>query len=153
MSQNIADQVTESYNFSSWDTEIWDTPVRKVWSVNFISLKHANSLEIIVQEVLRENYSLKLGCEYSFLWDDNHSKIYRCWDESGRLELWKRIKETGQVGWTFKVENSPWKNYFLLKEPLLVFNLRDLVHFVIATENEVVEILSPCEPKITKIVS
>ena len=74
---------------------------------------------------------------------------YRNILEEYRLELWQHLDKTKQrCGNTFSVVESPWIASFRPHEPLLDIHYPKLVHFVIATGDDVIEILSPEAPRI-----
>lgn len=61
-----------------------------------------------------------------------------------RLKLWEHLDETQRrCGNTFTVPESPWLNLLNHEEPLLEVQYPGLQHFVITTEDDVVEVLSP----------
>lgn len=78
---------------------------------------------------------------------------YRNIEERYRLELWKRLaelKNRGATGSTLIVPDSPWIHEFASEPILEVFN-PGLVHYVIATENDVIEVLGDIEPKVERL--
>jgi hypothetical protein len=70
---------------------------------------------------------------------------YRNIDEAFRVDLWKWLDESGQrCGFTFTVIESPplasWETGYLHEMP------PGVRHYVVATEDDVVEVLSHCAP-------
>ncbi|MGD0001809.1 MAG: hypothetical protein ABSE21_17060 [Bryobacteraceae bacterium] len=75
---------------------------------------------------------------------------YRNIQEEYRLELWegrKRLNDPNARGWTLTVPHSPWVLDFANEPILEVFN-PGIVHYMITTENDVIEVLSNEEPRI-----
>ncbi len=59
------------------------------------------------------------------------------------MGLWKHLDQTNQrCGHTFLIESSPWIDSFQSEEPLLELYNPDLIHYIISTEDDVVEILA-----------
>jgi hypothetical protein len=78
---------------------------------------------------------------------------YRNIDESYRTELWQRrqqLNDPDATGWTLVVPDSPWIREFA-NEPILESFNPGLVHYMIATENDVIEVLSNEEPAVKRI--
>jgi hypothetical protein len=74
---------------------------------------------------------------------------YRNILEEHRLELWQHLDKTQQrCGNTFTVSYSPWIASFRPSEPLLDMDFPTLVHYVVATGDDVIEVLSPEPPNI-----
>ncbi|HYE19344.1 MAG TPA: hypothetical protein VEA69_12920 [Tepidisphaeraceae bacterium] len=73
---------------------------------------------------------------------------YRNIMEEFRLALWGHLDATGQrCGWTFTVVGSPWIASFRPAEPLLDLYFPGLAHYVITTEDDVVEVLADAPPR------
>jgi hypothetical protein len=78
--------------------------------------------------------------------------VYRNILEEFRRELWKEIKgQTEARSWTLTIPESQWIAYFSEAEPLLEEYYPGLTHYMICTEDDVVEILSSQPPQITEI--
>lgn len=78
---------------------------------------------------------------------------YRNIDELYRVELWERRKQMAHAdatGWTLIVPDSPWLREFT-NEPVLDFFNPGIVHYLIVTENDVIEVLSNEEPKVERL--
>lgn len=78
---------------------------------------------------------------------------YRNIQEEYRLALWKRrdaLGDPGLTGWAFTVPNSPWAQEFA-KEPILEIFNPSVIHYLITTENDVVEVLSAEEPAVEQL--
>jgi hypothetical protein len=75
---------------------------------------------------------------------------YRNILEEYRLNLWKRLADTinsDVKGWTLLVDDSPWIREFD-QEPLLAVLNAESRHYLICTENDVIEVLSNRPPTI-----
>ena len=78
---------------------------------------------------------------------------YRNILEEYRTALWRHLDKTSQrCGWTFEVLESLWSAELNNNEPLLEFHNPGLRHFVISTDDDVIEVLSNLEPKIEIIL-
>ncbi len=78
---------------------------------------------------------------------------YRNIDESYRLGLWERrqqLNDPNATGWTLIVPDSPWIKEFA-NEPILEAFNPGIVHYVIATENDVIEVLANEEPTVERL--
>ncbi|MGQ3278712.1 MAG: hypothetical protein ACT6WE_19475, partial [Shinella sp.] len=120
---------------------------RRPWPANQLPHYRTNSL-------LREHDDSDLVARiYSY----DANKIYRVafpWvsamrllDEGGLLEFWGKTKELGSRPGqtTFRVRNHAWT-----RESLLSFLVTDGWSFVVASDNECLEVLSVAPPTITE---
>ena len=79
---------------------------------------------------------------------------YRNLLEEFRLELWEHLELTHQrCGNTFTVTNSPWIVYLREKEGVFDSVYSEIDHYVVLTEDDVIEVLSPTKPKIDNLGS
>jgi hypothetical protein len=129
--------------YESWVLKEWVTPVSRAGSLQMVSLVDNVTLSIIVQDLLDRRRS-----RYRFTF--KKYPAYRNIDEAFRSELWKikNDKQAPKIGWTFSVEDSQWIESF--NKEVLKDIFPSLVHYVIATEDDVVEVLSPTLPDITE---
>ncbi len=125
--------------YDGWLVSRWETPVVDVERLLMVSLTDANRQLIIVLEgpraLGRPRWRVTFG----------HYPAYRNIDESYRVKLWKWLDDSGQrCGFTFTVEENPkfasWETGYLED---VAPNTR---HYVITTEDDVVEVLSVDEP-------
>ena len=130
--------------YENWKIEDWRTPVSDIEGLQMVSLCDDNrSLAIIVQGLIDP---VRRRFRISF----NQYPAYRNINESYRNELWNVLsKNVGKWGRTFIVTASPWIESFS-KETLL-FNHPEITHYVICTEDDVIEVLSPEPPEIAEI--
>ena len=129
------------YMYKDWKIKNWETPLAHS---NF-SLKslfdNLKKLEITVEN---SNSEYVISFEYQY-------PVYRNILGTYRLELWSYLKDNyPNHTSTFIVENSSWINYFVESEILLDVH-ENIKHFVIASERDVVEVLSPVSPNISKL--
>ena len=79
---------------------------------------------------------------------------YRNILEEYRLNLWKRRADavnSDAKGWTLFVDDSPWIREFD-HEPLLAVLNAESQHYLISTENDVIEVLSNRPPTIETLL-
>ena len=78
---------------------------------------------------------------------------YRNIEESYRLGLWQRrqqLNDPNASGWTLIVPDSSWVKEFV-NEPILEMFNPGIVHYLIATENDVIEVLASEEPTVERL--
>jgi hypothetical protein len=136
--------------YEGWRIERWETPASSAESVGMVSLvdmpgsadtghELAVTLDIMKSLGRWQRYRMVFG----------RCPAYRNIMEEFRLELWEhRHKSAQQCGWTFTVIDSPWVASFRPTEPLLDVFYPALTHYVITTQNDVIEVLSPDPPRI-----
>lgn len=130
-------------NYEAWKVRRWQTPFSDIRSITMATLTDNNQVLEIVLEATREEARPRWAVRFKIY------PVYRNIMESYRLKLWKHLDETGQrCGHTFTVEDSPWLVHFHDEEPLLAVSFPALEHFVITTEDDVVEVLSPEAPEV-----
>ena len=125
--------------YSTWQISRWETPVVDMSRLLMVSLTDARQELIIVLEDARSLARARWQVTF------RGYPAYRNIDESYRLALWRWLDESGQrCGFTFTVEETPrlasWHTGHL---HVVSANIR---HFVVATEDDVIEILSTEEP-------
>lgn len=129
--------------YEEWTLEKWATPISDVESLSMVMLVDDGMLSIIVQA---NGVSPKwFRCVFS------RYPAYRNILEEFRAELWERLEQQKQhLGWTAIVSNSPWISSFD-REPLLKEYYPQLKHYLICTEDDVIEVLSPQDPELQEI--
>ena len=129
--------------YETWTIRRWDTPVSDIRSITMVSLTDDNLRLEIILEATREEARPRWAVRFA------DYPAYRNIMEGYRLKLWTHLDETGQrCGHTFTVEASPWLQVFHKEEPVLEVQYSSLQHFVITTEDDVIEVLSPEVPEI-----
>lgn len=130
----------ENYRFLRWHS-----PMSEVRNLFMDSLHdHAAGLEIDLSEWLDGTQVAQFKVTFA------KYAAYRNIQEEYRLEMWRRRDETSDpraIGWTFTVPDSPWLREFA-NEPVLGLIAPDIVHYVIATQNDVIEVLAVGEPSV-----
>lgn len=119
----------------------WETPVSDAISLSMVSLVDKKSLEIVLQDLRdpqRKRYKITFVNVAAY---KNILEEYRLSESFSRKTY----------GWTIVSENSEWLNNFKEKEPLLEEFNPDCKHFIIMTENDVLEILCSNFPKVIEI--
>ncbi len=128
----------DSYNFKRWET-----PVSDAISLAMVSLFDKNYLEIVLQDLRDAN---RKRFKFTF----QKVAAYRNILEEYRTSETNSLNRN-TFGWTLVSENSEWLNYFKEKEPLLTEYNPNCKHFIIITEDDVIEILSSYFPEVTEI--
>ncbi len=117
----------------------------QVHSLVMVSLTHKVELSIILQDI-RDPQRRRFRFTFS------NCPAYRNILEEYRLELWSEIESRREgMGWTLIIPDSQWIAALKEKEPLIEVNCPDLVHYMICTEDDVIEVLSDELPKIVEI--
>lgn len=123
--------------YDSWKVKRWDTPIADLISLVMVSLIDDGMLNITIE-------APRLSNRPRWCFTFEKYPAYRNILEEYRLSLWKHLDESNQrCGKTFIVENSPWIASFQSQEPLLKLYHPHLMHYVILTEDDVIEILAP----------
>jgi hypothetical protein len=129
-----------------WDVQRWDTPVSDVQSLAMVSLVDRGQLSIVLEDVRSPKRR-----RFRFIF--SKYPAYRNILEEYRLKLWKQLDEktAKKLGWTFILSNSEWLRSLYDTEPLLETNFPRLTHYVIGSEDDVIEVLSPDPPTIAEV--
>ncbi|GBE94249.1 hypothetical protein [Nostoc cycadae] len=123
--------------YKNWQVKRWVTPIADLSSLVMVSLIDDGMLNITIEAPLLSNRP-----RWRFTFDKYPA--YRNILEEYRLGLWKHLDESHQrCGNTFIVKNSPWIASFQSQEPFLELYNPHLIHYVISTEDDVIEILAP----------
>ncbi len=119
----------------------WDTPVSDARSLAMVSLLDQDGLHITVQDLRdpdRRRY------RFSF----RKAPAYRNILEEYRTSEHVAGKD---IGWTRMASCSAWLREFAEKEPFLDVFMPGCKHYVIGTEDDVIDVLSPEPPEICEI--
>jgi hypothetical protein len=134
--------------YEQWRLRRWDTPVSDAKNLFMDSLHdHAGGLEMEFGDYFNNVATARYRVTF------RKYAAYRNIDESCRLELWNRrqqLNDPTATGWTFVVPESPWVQEFV-NEPILELFNPGIVHYLIATENDVVEVMSNEDPAIERL--
>jgi len=130
----------ENWNLTRWETSLSDAPSLRM---EYLLDRDAQdgALELVLQSV---STTERIRCQITFV----RYPAYRNILEEFRLELWARrdtISTAYALGCTMIVPNSPWIRE-LGKEPLLMIRNKNLVHYMVVTEDDVIEILTDETP-------
>ena len=130
-------------SYKQWRIERWDTPLSDIGSVALASLLDSGGQLTITIEAPREPGRPR----WVFTFDTYPG--YRNILEEFRLQLWEHLDATQQrCGNTFCVANSPWIEILRAEEGVFEHFYPKIAHYVILTEDDVIEILSPQLPTI-----
>jgi hypothetical protein len=125
--------------YENWRLKRWETPMSSAKFLVMESLHdHSGLLEIELADYVNSVPIARYKVTF------RRYPAYRNIQEKYRLELWQRLKELNDpnvTGWTFIVADSPWIQEFA-NEPILEFFNEGVVHYMITTEDDVIEILS-----------
>ena len=127
--------------YDKWKIKKWETPISDSKQLGMLSLHDiaaSNTLEVLLNDGTQE-------ISITF----KSYPAYRNILEEYRTKLWKHLDETSQrCGWTFEVIESTWIDELEQNESLIEVHNPGLRHFVICSNDDVVEVLSNEEPKV-----
>ena len=130
-------------NYQSWEIKRWETPLSDLEGRN-----------LVLQALTLGESGLTLTLESEvgiFSMHFNGHPPFRVIDEGFRGDLWITLREQdkSRFGNTLIIENSDFKDFLRLDG---YFNsmASDYVHYLIVTDNDVVEVLSRIQPTIQK---
>jgi hypothetical protein len=127
-----------------WKVERWLTPISDVRSIALVALvDNCHDLFVVVEAPRKAGRP-------RWLFRFPNYPAYRNMVEGIRTRLWRHLDETHQrCGHTFVVTSSSWADEVAAKESLLKVYHPEVKHFVITTEDDVIEVLSdrPAEIK------
>jgi hypothetical protein len=133
--------------YETWRLTRWDTPMSHAPSLRMEYLldrqDEGGMLEIGLQSV---SASERIRYRITFV----RYPAYRNVAERYRLELWTlrdAVSSAAAMGWTMIIADSPWIQEFA-DEPLLLALNENLVHYMVTTEDDVIEVLTNQPPKI-----
>jgi len=132
--------------YKKWRIERWNTPLSDIESVALASLSDSAGQLAITIEAPRQPGRPR----WEIIFDTYPA--YRNLLEEFRLQLWDHLDATKQrCGNTFLVTTSPWIETLRHNEALFEHHHPTVSHYVILTEDDVLEILSPTSPIIKSI--
>ncbi|MEO7190227.1 MAG: hypothetical protein ABI051_04165 [Vicinamibacterales bacterium] len=125
--------------YEGWRITRWETPVADMDRILMVSLTDAQRELVVVVEAYRATDRPRWRVRF------RDYAAYRNIDEAYRLNLWRWLNQSGQrCGSTFIVDEQPtfasWDTGYLQHQ------MPDTRHFVIATGDDVIEVLSGEEP-------
>jgi hypothetical protein len=133
--------------YEGWRIERWDTQLSDRSAVLMVSLVDEKQLTVTVEDTRspkRERWQFVFA----------RYPAYRNILEEHRMGLWHHLDQSGQrCGYTFIVLDSPWIESFRPQESLLDAFYPTLKHYVIATDDDVIEVLSPEPPLVVYLGS
>ena len=131
--------------YHEWQITRWETPLSDLKSVAMASLVDDGQLSITV-EAPREDGRPRWHVTFETY------PGYRNLLEQFRLELWTHLDSTRQrFGTTFTVADSPWIKTLRETEGVFDSYYPEIEHYVVLTEDDVIEVLSPDPPSIVAL--
>jgi len=134
--------------YENWHLRRWETPMSDVDHLFMESLTdRGGRLQIEVGDYVNNEAVSRYRITF-----ENYP-AYRNILEEYRLQLWQTRAanvHSGATGWTLIVNDSPWIREFD-NEPLLTLFNKELLHYVVVTEDDVIEVLSNRAPMIELI--
>ncbi len=131
--------------YTNWVLERWETLITDAKSLVLVSLVDMHGILSIQLEAQRDTHQRRFQVDFT------RYPCYRNLLEEYRLELWEAHGETGSAGWTFQIRCSPWIAELEQHEPLFATVFPNLKHFLICTEDDVIEVLSDETPTFREI--
>ena len=133
--------------YEDWAAERWETPFHDVESLVMVSLIDDGSLEVVLEDARGEARNRWSVCFEQVV-------AYRNILEEYRLALWSRREEIGAPrGWSWRLTSSDWLGALRESESLIDVHAKDARHYLIATEDDVIEVFTPEEPRIEDLGS
>jgi hypothetical protein len=125
----------------------WDTPVSHVKSLVMESLVDMRDLEVTLIDAR--------GAERKrYLFRFSRVPTYRSVLEQYSLNIDPGLSgRQKELGWTRIIDDSDWVNKMEQEEGLITVDFKKLIHYVIATEDGIVEILCENEVEIIELES
>jgi hypothetical protein len=121
--------------------ERWDTPVSDARSLAMVSLLDDDGLHITIQD-LRDPDRRRF--RFSFRRVPAYRNILEEYRTSGPMSA-------KGIGWTRLDPSSAWLSDLRRREPLLDVHTPGCQHYIIVTEDDVIDVLSPEAPEILEI--
>lgn len=117
--------------------ELWETPFSKVDGLTMVSLFDDNDSLAITLEAVREPERPRWKVSFKTY------PAYRNLLEEIRLELWSYLDGSNQrKGHSTIILDSQWIKELNVNEPLLDVHFSELNHYLISTEDDVIEVLA-----------
>ena len=131
--------------YENWVAERWQTPFSDVQSLVMVSLIDDGSPRLVLEDARGEE-----RCRWSVRFEN--VVAYRNMLEEYRVSLWARREEIGGPrGWTWRLTRSDWLCELREQEPLVDINAPGAIHYLIATEDDVVEVFMAELPVIDEL--
>lgn len=121
--------------------ERWHTPVSDAQSLAMVSLLDQNGLHMTLDD-------LQDPARRRFKFVFRRIAAYRNILEEYRMS---ESSPPHGTGWTVTVSDSPWLAELWTEEPLLDVHSAGCLHYVIVTEDDVIDILCPKPPEIVEV--
>jgi hypothetical protein len=128
---------------NNMDTELtkWETPLSDAKSVQMVSLSDTRHGLVVILEDTRSPTRNRVRISF-----DKVEGYQNILEEYRITEGWC----AKGLGWTVTAKNSPWSNR-LRQEPLVEINHPDAKHYIILTEDDVIDIFSDSNPIVEEL--
>jgi len=133
--------------YNNWVLKRWETPISDIQRLALVSLTDTRGVLSLVLEDQCDPLRRRFHVDFT------RYPGYRNLLEEYRLELWQALAETGATGRSLQVTVSPWIAELKEHEPLLDAEFPNLKHWLISTEDDVIEVLSDATPLFQKMNS
>lgn len=129
--------------YEDWTVQRWNTPVSDWMRVLLVHLVDDGALSVLLEETGRPGHRRFRIRFPRFI-------AYRNIMEEYRTELWKKFNCGPKLGLgsTWIVTNSSWASSVVGQYPLIP--LRDVTHYFIGTEDDVIEVLAIEAPELSE---
>ncbi len=124
--------------------ERWETPVSGAGSLRLVALADDGVLRLTLEDA---------GSVPPRRWRFTFTDVagYASVREEYRLGAWRSGASAADVGWTTRLPGSPWIESLRRAEPLVDVHHPRLTHYRIATEDDMIDVLSALPPRIEEI--
>ena len=131
-------------SYTEWQIDRWETPLSDIRSLVMVSMSDCHRQLTFTFEAPRESGGPRWELKF------NTYPGYRNLLEEFRIQLWEHLDSTDQrCGNTFFVTNSPWIQTLRKTEGVFDHYYPEMFHYVMATEDDVIEVLSPETPVVS----
>lgn len=124
-----------------WKCSRWETPVSDAQGLMMELLLLQGRLEVALDS--SSEFSSAPNVKIIF----SKAMAFRSLQESYMNVLWGKFAKNGSPGRTFFVEESPWISEIAQQDDLFAEMCKEARHYVIATDMEVLEVISKFPPR------
>jgi hypothetical protein len=133
-----------SHRYQDWECARWETPLSNVQSIIIESMRTGGGLEVTA------DLSTAMASVPKIKIDFGKCMAFRAVEEGYMNALWGRFAKTDNPGRTFIVEESSWILELAEQDSLFAALCTDARHYVIASDAEVLEVITKFPPRISQ---